>query len=96
MKLIGSMIMGLGSLVLLAGFLIWLAQFVYWLKAGIWSPVDLWRIWTELGQISLPHWRGVEKILDWILDLPASLTLMILGLLMQVIGQATMQAAEMP
>ena len=82
------MIMGLGSLVLLAGFLIWLAQFVYWLKAGIWIPVDLWRIWTEVGagQISLPSWRGVQKILDWILDLPASLSLMIAGLLLQVIG----------
>ena len=51
--------------------MILLAQFVYWLQAGIWIPVDLWQIWTEVGagRISLPSWRGVEKILDWILDL---------------------------
>ena len=81
MKLIGGMIF-------IGGFMILLAQFVYWLKAGIWIPVDLWRILTEVGagQISLPSWRGVQKILDWILDLPASLSLMIAGLLLQVIG----------
>jgi hypothetical protein len=62
--------------------MILLAQFVYWLKAGIWIPVDLWRVWTEVGggQISS------GKIPGWILDLPASLSLMIAGLLLQVIG----------
>jgi hypothetical protein len=78
MKLIGGMIF-------IGGFMILLAQFVYWLKAGIWIPVDLWWIWTEVGagQISLPTWRRVGKILYLILhNLPASLSLMIAGLLL--------------
>jgi hypothetical protein len=37
-----------------------------------------------------------RKILAWILDLPASLSFMIAGLLLQVIGRATVEEAEMP
>jgi hypothetical protein len=54
-------------------------QVVHWLKHGSWLPMPL-SMGTDYLGITPPRaaWVGVQKVVDWILDLPLSLALFVI------------------
>jgi len=71
----------MGILVLpgLIGPAIFAWQCFMWLKYGYWHPVPVTAAFQNLG-IPYPttEWAGVQKMIDWVLDLPLSLTALLL------------------
>ncbi len=72
--LMASLVLILGSIGIV-GF-----QILTWFRYGEWVPVSNTLVWQRLGG-ALPDvtWRGIENILLWLFDCPASVTGLILG-----------------
>jgi hypothetical protein len=80
--LVGYAHFAMGALFLASvGVLAW--QAYWWLKNGAWYPMPLSKL-LEGAQTPYPElaWKGVQKILDAVLDLPMSAT----GIVISVVG----------
>lgn len=81
------------GLIALAGFLgaigIFGYQILFWLKYGAWQPIPVSVAWQAVG-LPLPtvSWTGVQKIIDWMFDLTASLG----GIVVTLIASQAYQA----
>ena len=77
-------LLGAGSFLGGAGVLAY--QIIDWLKTGEWFPVPVWKIFELMGSdlsfIPEIEWRGLQKILLWLLDLPLSIALPVSGILL--------------
>jgi hypothetical protein len=65
-------------------------QTYWWMKEGIWHSLPLSVVWVwGFGSLpSIPNWRGLEKIVFWILSFPISGSLIIVGTLIFFLGVA--------
>src|SRR6266478_7683057 len=62
-------------------------QIYYWLKSGAWFPIPVSKA-LEYMQWPYPNleWRGVQKILDYFLDLPLSAVIWLLAMSLFALG----------
>jgi hypothetical protein len=74
----GFIIGGIG--LILCGVGCFLYQIYFWLRYGAWFPISLTYISQYLG-IDHPQmsWAGFQRIIDWIMDSPASVWLILSG-----------------
>lgn len=72
-----------GALGFFAGFGVLAYQIYLWLKLGQWTPMPLWTLleWADYDFSSLNNidWLGIQKIIAWVLDLPLSLSMVVIG-----------------
>ena len=63
-------------------------QTLVWLRSGSWPDVSARVAWTALGGGYPPvmPWRDVELAVIWLMALPLSLTMIVLGGLMAVVS----------
>jgi hypothetical protein len=78
-----------GCLIALAGAAVLTMQALGWLKFGVWGPVS---VADALYRFDIPYpvqnLIGLQKIIDWMLDLPVSLVLMLLGVVIAIMSEA--------
>jgi hypothetical protein len=73
-------------------------QSIVWLHSGDWPPWQFrlaWR-WIGLVEPDVPQWRGVQKILVWLLDQPLGWGLFISGLASMIVGAVIVLMADLP
>lgn len=78
-----------GILCLIGGIVIIIYQFYYWLKIGRWFSMPFSVILSKVISLNYLHhleWKGISKILLWIVKQPSSLLLIICGCIITVIG----------
>jgi hypothetical protein len=83
-----------GLLVFLCGIGFLGVDCLNWLRTGDWSATSIWTAWIWIGgPYPIIEWRGVQKIVLWLMDLPLSAVLILAGLLiMWGAGRANRQA----
>jgi hypothetical protein len=66
------------------GILVW--QCYDWLRTGSWTPIPLSKAFTYF-QWPMPHtsWVGLQSIINWLFDIPASLVVFLVSLLVLVV-----------
>jgi hypothetical protein len=71
-------------LMIFAGFVTVLRQADRWLRTGSWPPLEFRAAWLAIGgtEPDLPDFRGVQKILVWVLDQPLSVSLIADGVVL--------------
>ena len=58
-----------------------------WLRTGHWTALPIAKAFEYLEwPIPATTWGGLQKIIDWIFDIPLSLTLFVLAFIVLVIG----------
>jgi hypothetical protein len=97
----GNVLAGAASILFLvaglcavAGALIVLGQCFIWLKTGNWRPVSVGMGFYAVG-IPIPDlelgWVGVQKMIDgvigFVIDLPASITLIVIGAVNSIVAE---------
>jgi hypothetical protein len=62
-------------------------QILGWLKTGIWKPYPLWGMLRDMG-IRLPRtdWVGIQKMIDWLMDTPAMIWVVVMCAIAMGIG----------
>jgi hypothetical protein len=71
----------IASMIVISGVAVIGYQAYYWLRYGIWKSLSLSVVWnTFADRPPTLEWRGVEKIVYQILDLPVSGVLIIVGI----------------
>src|SRR6185437_1189511 len=85
---LGSVLLRFGGLSALAAVVIVSLQCFGWLHDGYWTPHFLGEIWFLVG---LPYpqisWVGVQRIVLWILNLPLSLSLMMVAIFLCLVAE---------
>jgi hypothetical protein len=74
-----------GGLVL-GGACVFFYQVYLWLKYAMWAPIPISTALASMGfdyysALSTIRWTGIQKILEWLIDLPLSGSLVMAGLL---------------
>ena len=76
-----------GGAAVIAAVVVWLSQVLAWLEHG-WMPAypiaDLW--FAVFGDFPVISWKGVEKIVYWVLDQNAGLAAFLLGVILLLSG----------
>jgi hypothetical protein len=71
----------IASMIVIPGIAVIGYQAYYWLRYGVWKSLSLGVLWNTIGdRPPTLEWRGVEKIVHQILDLPVSGALVITGI----------------
>jgi hypothetical protein len=71
----------IASMIVISGVAVIGYQAYYWLRYGIWKSLSLWLVWNTIAdRPPMLEWRGAEKIVHQILDLPVSGVLVIVGI----------------
>lgn len=67
------------------GVLCW--QAYEWLKDGYWTPLPVSKmfLYFDWPFPVITQWRGVQKILDWLLDIPLSAAVFVLCIAVMVL-----------
>ena len=74
-----GLLIGAAAVALPLAILCW--QSFEWLKVGSWPELSAADIWVGIGwQIPLSSWSGVQQVIDWVFDLPAAVSVFLLGL----------------
>jgi hypothetical protein len=57
-----------------------------WLRTGIWTPIPASRMFNYFGW-PIPHtsWLGLQSIIDWLFNIPASLVVFLTSFLFIVV-----------
>lgn len=75
-----NVLAGIGVIVFAAGPVIFSLQCLSWFKGGVWHAFSVQTAWDVMDapgpQVS---WIGLQRIIDWVLQLPLSLALMCVG-----------------
>jgi hypothetical protein len=89
-RISGGLFFGVGILGVLVGIGIFLYQCYFWLKYGTWLRIPFWELLTSLDENILDDiqisWKGIERVVFWILNLSAALVSCIIGVLSYIIG----------
>ena len=87
--------MTIAALLFLAALGLFGYQCVSWLREGAWTPYPVSWLWLQLDP-KLPHaqWKGVDQIVQWLLDLPLSFSLIVLALACMWIADKIEQVEE--
>jgi hypothetical protein len=84
-----ALILGIAGTCIVLGVGVFVEQFFYWLELGKWAhkPVDTFFPWLGPEQTWVVDikWSGVQELVFWFSQLPFSLTLMVIGLLLFLI-----------
>jgi hypothetical protein len=69
---------------ILGGVGVFFYQVYLWLKYAMWAPMPVATALASMGfdyysSISAIRWAGIQKILTWLIDLPLSVCLIVLG-----------------
>ena len=81
---IGKVLSWSGGVAVL-GFVVVLGrQIFFWLRDGVWIPTSAYSLYLEVahvpyGSLRTVAWKGVERILAWLWDLPGAAVLVLLG-----------------
>lgn len=91
---IGNAVAWTGAGLVLLGGLVVALQALAWLQSGVWEPHPVEEVVRDLGYRQ-PYTRllGLNQILDVVLGLPGSLSLVIVGMLVVLAG---VQWADVP
>ena len=92
-KLLQGFWMGVGFVglgLIAVGGLTFAVQCLEWLATAVWTPAPLSNLLVEY-ELSYPQIQalGAQKIFDWILDLPMTLVLPVIGAVLVVFGVGT-------
>ena len=72
-----------------------LAQVYWWLRDGVWSPLRLGLLWSGIDAVQIaPHWRGIQKIINWVGDCTLCLGLLGIGIAIWVAFPRLVAAGE--
>jgi hypothetical protein len=84
---VSSTVVAAGIIGVVAGPLVFAWQCYAWLKFGVWTPVEIQRLW---GGHPIPStgWLGVDKMIRDLVDIPLSLSIFAIGVLVLVAGFA--------
>jgi len=75
--------------------LVW--QAYRWLKDGYWTEVPASTALTYMGcPLPMVSWIGLQKIIDWLLDIPTSLILFVLSIIVVAICAMIEAVLTMP
>jgi hypothetical protein len=76
----GRVVLSFGLIVLFSAAAVLAYQAILWLHDGQWTALSLRHLWDWAG-LGYPmfKWLGVQKIAVWVLDLPLSLALLVMG-----------------
>jgi hypothetical protein len=82
-----NFIVMLGTLVFMLGPVTLAYQIYFWLRYGTWLPLTILVAFSKLG-ISYPQteWGGIQKIIDWLMNFPLSIGLLMLPIILILIG----------
>jgi hypothetical protein len=74
------------GLVLLAGPAILAWQGYSWLRTGIWTALPISKTFAYF-ELPVPstNWLGLQRIIDWIFDIPSSLAVFVLSFIVVII-----------
>jgi hypothetical protein len=93
----------LGLLVGMGGIGVVMYQVFLWLKAGEWVPISVFKVVapvlppTFINWIVYPtDWRGVNKIINSVFDLPMSAVAIVVGISLSIFGSILDCKAEQP
>jgi ABC-type cobalamin transport system permease subunit len=57
-----------------------------WLKTGIWTALPISKTFTYFEwPMPSTNWLGLQKIIDWVFDIPTSLAVFVLSFIVMVI-----------
>lgn len=70
------------SIILITGFGILISQCARWLEVGYWTPYPIRKLIPGNGNLDWNGALGVQKIWEWVIDLPASAIIVGLGALL--------------
>ena len=81
----------LGFLIGLLGPLVVGFQGIHWFREGYWPPVNIrdgLSVFNHWQPIRNPfwEWQGVQKLIVWVLDVPLSIGLIVLGCTIGALG----------
>jgi hypothetical protein len=87
----GGIIAIAGYLIALMGVLILGFQIILWMRNGYWTPFSARQaVSVFAGGDPIPYpalsWRGIEKVVVWLLDAPLSVSLWVDGWIVIVVG----------
>ena len=84
---LGSTVASIGSLVVLGGACTFGYQCFRLVQAGSWPSFEVMDVWIW-ARLPPPHiqWRGIQKMVEWFLDLPLNVALLFGGVLIISIG----------
>jgi len=103
-KITNQLIMVIGAELLIFAIFVLSAQCAFWVKIGRWKSVSMARAFSVF-EVPIPHPTlsgptGLQDVVDWIgatfLNLPANLTLLVLGLLVFCFGKRRSKGAIFP
>jgi hypothetical protein len=88
LELFGVSVCTVGALILLAAPSELAYEVVQWLKIGIWPHLRFGDLWFRIGW-TRPDigWNGIQSIVTWVFDWPASLTFIAAGLAISFFGR---------
>jgi hypothetical protein len=88
LELLGVSVCTVGALILLAAPSELAYEVVQWLKMGIWPHIRFGDLWMRIGG-SRPDigWNGIQTIVIWVFNWPASLTFIAAGLVISFFGR---------
>lgn len=78
-------VVGVGAFLVLAGMCIWSYQGFLYLADGVWTELPLWKILSAFDENILDglqeewSWKGLQKVIIWIVDQSAALVLICIG-----------------
>ena len=81
--LLGHTLLWGGGAAIITAAVIWFIQVLGWLEHGRIPAQPLFLVWLEVfGSPPVIKWKGVEKIIYWVLDQNAGLASFLLGVLL--------------
>ncbi len=86
MQVVGSLVFWAGILVGLSGVLTFGAQVLMWLRYGEWVGLSIGWLVDRLVGYPITAWHGAQIIINYLLSMPASVSLFAAGILIAMIG----------